>query len=184
MPEQEPSEEEISWSRQGGLVIVRLQGVERERLSQWILAHRRSGMTFDEWAKGVLDEASKIVSDGSDKRKHEDEPRQVTRGLLDALVLTLVDEPEGGAPKIMDVEVLGLPGFRATLKVAAVQELRRALDIILGPQAAPDLAGMLRRYFEIYDRPCQPDGNWPHVEEYRALEGELRRLVGAPSRRA
>jgi len=125
--------------------------------------------------------AANMANEQEDGRAGE--LRQVTQGLLDALVLTPVADPEGGAPKILDVEVLGLPGFRATLEIAAVQELRQALDVILGPQATPDLAGLLRRYFEVYDRPCQPNGDWSHVNEYRALEEELRRLVGTPSRR-
>lgn len=111
-----------------------------------------------------------------------DEPRQITQGLLDALVLTPVADP-GEEPKFLDVRVRGLPGFRATLEVAAVQELRQALDIILGPQETPSLAMLLRRYFEVYDRPCRPNGDWDHVDEYQALDTQLRRLVGAPDRR-
>lgn len=112
----------------------------------------------------------------------EPEPRQITQGRLDALVLSPVPEPGDEGPKLLDVRVQGLPGFRATLEVAAVQELRQALDVVLGPQATPDLAMLLRRYFEIHDRPCEPSGLWRHVDEYQALDAQLRRLVGAPSR--
>jgi hypothetical protein len=110
-----------------------------------------------------------------------DEPRQITQGLLDALVLTPVADP-GEAPKFLNVRVQGLPGFCATLEVAAVQELREALDITLGPQATPNLAMLLRRYFEIYDRPCELNGDWGHVDEYQTLDAQLRQLVGAPSK--
>lgn len=111
----------------------------------------------------------------------DEETRQITQGLLDALVLTPVADPDGEL-KFLDVKVRGLPGLRATLEIAAVQELRQALDIILGPQEAPTLAPLLRRYFEVHDRPCQPNGDWIHVEECRALDAQLRRLVGAPAK--
>src|SRR4029077_20247264 len=108
-----------------------------------------------------------------------DEPRQITQGLHDALVLTPVANP-GEGPKFLNVKVRGLPGLQATLEIAGVQELRQALNIILGPQETPVLAMLLRRYFEVYDRPCKPNGDWDHVDEYRALDTQLRRLVGAP----
>jgi hypothetical protein len=112
-----------------------------------------------------------------------DDPRPITQGLLDALVLTPVADP-GGGPKFLDVRVRGLPGLRVTLEIAAVQELRQALDIILGPQETPALAMLLRSYFEVYDRPCRSNGHWDHVDEYRALDTQLRRLVGAPDSKA
>lgn len=62
----------------------------------------------------------------------KDEPEQITKGLLDALVLTPVGDP-GETPKFLVIEVQGLPGFRASVEIAAVQELRQALDVILGP---------------------------------------------------
>lgn len=62
-----------------------------------------------------------------------DEPRQITKGLLDALVLTPVG-PHGEAPMFLDISIRDMPGFRATLKIEAVQEIRQALDIILGPR--------------------------------------------------
>jgi hypothetical protein len=108
-----------------------------------------------------------------------DEPRQITQGLLDALVLTPVADP-GEEPKFLDVKVQGLPGLRVTLEIAAVQELRQAMDVILGPQETPALAMLVRRYFEVHDRPCKPNGDGAHVDEYWALDAQLRRLVGAP----
>lgn len=109
-----------------------------------------------------------------------DEPRQITRGLLDALVLTPIADP-GEVPKLLDINVQGLPGFRATLDIAAVQELRQALDVILGPRDTPNLAMLLRRYFEVYDRPRAPNGDWEHAKEYQAIDAQLRRLIDAPS---
>lgn len=86
---------------------------------------------------------------------------QITQGLLDALVLTPLVAPEG--LKLLQVKIQGLPGFHATLEIAAVQELRQALDVILGPQATPDLAVLLRKYFSVYDRPCDLKGGMePH----------------------
>jgi hypothetical protein len=108
-----------------------------------------------------------------------DEP-QITRGLLDVLVLTPVADL-GGTLKFLDVRVKGLSGFRVTLEVAAVQELRQVMDSILGPQAPTNLALLLLRYFEIYDKPCEPNGDWPR-DEYQALDARLRKLVGAPSK--
>lgn len=37
------------------------------------------------------------------------------------------------AHQFLVIEVQGLPGFRASVEIAAVQELRQALDVILGP---------------------------------------------------
>jgi hypothetical protein len=71
-----------------------------------------------------------------------DNPRQPTKGLLDALVLTpIFDLP--GDPKFLDIHIQGLPGLRTTVEVAAVQELRQALDIILGPNDTEEM-GKLR----------------------------------------
>lgn len=65
----------------------------------------------------------------------------VTKGLLDALVLTPWGPPAAGAliagrrPEVthVEVQVNGLPGFRATLEVAACRELAVALRALLGP---------------------------------------------------
>jgi len=65
----------------------------------------------------------------------------VTKGLLDALVLTPWGPPAAGAliagrrPEVTHVEVRvnGLPGFRATLEAAACRELQVALEALLGP---------------------------------------------------
>lgn len=73
----------------------------------------------------------------------KDEPRQITKGLLDALVLTPIGMP-GRAPTQLDITIRGLPGFWARLQIGAVQELRQAFDIILGPRPGlPDKAGVL-----------------------------------------
>ena len=42
------------------------------------------------------------------------------------------------------------------------------------------LGERLRRYFEVYDRPCESNGNWNHAEEFRQLDTELRAFVGLP----
>lgn len=39
----------------------------------------------------------------------------------------------------------------------------------------------LRHYFEVYDRPCEPNGNWPHGDEYSVIDALLREMVGAPA---
>jgi len=110
-----------------------------------------------------------------------DEPRQITQGLLDALILTPIADP-GEAPKSLDIKVQGLPGFGATLDIAAVQELRQALDVILGPQSTPDLAMLLRRYFEASPVTVRGSRSIVQLKEYRELDEQLRRLVGAPSK--
>lgn len=68
-------------------------------------------------------------------------PIPVTKGLLDALVLTPWGPPAAGAllagrrPEVTHVEVRvnGLPGFRATLEVAACREFMVALRALLWP---------------------------------------------------
>jgi hypothetical protein len=43
-----------------------------------------------------------------------------------------------------------------------------------------ELAELVRRMFKIYDRPCKPNGEWEHVDEYREVAATVRELVGAP----
>jgi len=64
----------------------------------------------------------------------DEQPKQITQGLLDGLVLALIMDPASTTPSFLGIEIVGLPGLRATLKIEAVQELRQALDIILGPR--------------------------------------------------
>jgi len=111
-----------------------------------------------------------------------DEPRQITQGLLDGLILTPVG-PHGQAPTFLDIKVRDLPGFRAALDIEAVREVQDALNVLLGPRATPELASLVRAMFEVYDRPCEPNGDWNHSTEYRELEAKARALVGAPPRK-
>jgi hypothetical protein len=61
----------------------------------------------------------------------------------------------------------------------AVWYLRRRIGQLGGADDA-NTASLVRRLFEIYDRPCKPDGSWEHVAEYEAIEKKVRVLVGAP----
>lgn len=60
---------------------------------------------------------------------------------------------------------------------AACAEIRR-----LRALANVELDAQIRRWFEIYDRPCEPNGMWRHADEFQRHDDKLRRLVGAPRR--
>lgn len=45
------------------------------------------------------------------------------------------------------------------------------------------LAALVRSLYEVCDRPCEKNGNWPHVAKWRALDTRLRAAVGAPPRK-
>ncbi len=111
------------------------------------------------------------------------EPRQITQGLLDALVLTPIVDGDPPQPMMLAIEIRGLPGFRGSLQIGAVHEVQDALNTILGPRDTPELALLVRKMFEVYDRPCKPNGDWEHGVEYSALVDQVRRLVGAPPRK-
>lgn len=82
-----------------------------------------------------------MVSSIEQLRARQLAPIQISKGLLDALVLTPWGPPPartlltGKQPTITHVEVTiqGLPGFRATVDAAAFRELQVALEALLGP---------------------------------------------------
>jgi len=41
------------------------------------------------------------------------------------------------------------------------------------------LKGLARKLYEVYDRPCESNGDWNHVKEYADLEDKIRAMVGA-----
>src|SRR6476646_9646904 len=41
------------------------------------------------------------------------------------------------------------------------------------------LKGLVRKLYEVYDRPCESNGDWNHVKEYADLEDKIRAMVGA-----
>jgi hypothetical protein len=51
------------------------------------------------------------------------------------------------------------------------------------PADPNDVIALVRSLFEVYDRPGEPNGDWPHGAEYLVIVDRLRALVGAPPRR-
>lgn len=43
-----------------------------------------------------------------------------------------------------------------------------------------ELKRLVRKMFEVNDRPGEHDGTWRHVEEFREINAKLRSEVGAP----
>lgn len=67
------------------------------------------------------------------------EPRVLTTGRLDGLVITPISEPDGTI-KFLDFTAKDLPGLRLILEVEAATELRDALSMILeGTAFAPNV---------------------------------------------
>lgn len=57
---------------------------------------------------------------------------ELTRGLLDGLIMTPVVGLDGGV-KFLDLTFRDMPGVRMVLEAEAVREIQIALDHIMGP---------------------------------------------------
>lgn len=90
-------------------------------------------------------------------------------------------------PKRVDLDLVGLqmhatapgsstaPWVREQIQAACdeIYHLRRLADANL------KLADEVLKWFEICDRPCEPNGVWLHDREFMKQDRRLRSLVGA-----